>query len=58
MISASRVMGDDAILEQDVMDTLNGATEIFARTARTSESAKRALLLLSEIRVGMKTNGS
>lgn len=58
VISASRVMGDDAILEQEAMDTLNGATEIFARTAKTSESAKRALQLLSEIRVGTKTNSS
>lgn len=57
MVSASRAMGDDAVLEKDVMDTLNGATEIFARTAKTSESATRALQLLSEIRVHMNTNG-
>jgi hypothetical protein len=58
VVSASRVMGDDAALEQDVTDTLNGATEIFARTAKTSESATRALQLLSEIRVHMNKNGS
>ena len=57
MLSASRVLGDEAVLHQEV-DTLNGATEIFARAAKTSESAKRALQLLSEIRMGMKTHGA
>jgi hypothetical protein len=58
VISASKVMGHDAVSEQEVTNTLNGATEIFARTAKTSESAKMALQLISEIRVGMKTNGA
>jgi hypothetical protein len=57
VIAASKLMEDDAILQQEVVDTLNGATEIFARAAKSSESAKRALQLISEIRVGMKSNG-
>ena len=56
IISASRVMNDGVVLEEKVTSSLNSATEIFARTAKTSESAKRALQLLSEIRVGMKRN--
>jgi hypothetical protein len=58
VISASKLMGTTAVTEDEVMDTLNGATEVLARTAKTSESAKRALQLISEIRVGMKSNGA
>ena len=58
VISASRLMGGTAVTEQEVTDTLNGATEVLARTAKTSEAAKRALPLISEIRVGMKSNAA
>ena len=59
VIAASKVMNDDAMLEKEAMDTLNGATEIFARAAKSSESAKRALQLVSEIRVSLtEVNGA
>ena len=58
VIAASKVMNDDAVLEKEAMDTLDGATEIFARAAKSSESAKRALQLVSEIRVSIKVNGA
>jgi hypothetical protein len=58
VIAASKVMDEDVVLEKEAMDTLNGATEIFARTAKSSESAKRALQLISEIRVCLKVNAA
>jgi len=58
VIAALKMMDEDDMLEKDAMDTLNGATEIFARAAKSSESAKRALQLLSEIRVSLKVNGA
>ena len=54
VIAASKAMEEDVALQQKVQETLDGATEIFARTAKVSESARRALQLVSEIRVGMK----
>jgi len=54
VLSVSQVMDDDVVTEQEVNNTLNGATEIFARLAQTSESAKAALQVISEIRVGLK----
>lgn len=58
VIAASKVMEEDAVLQKEAIDTLNGATEIFARAAKSSESAKRALQLISEIRVSLKVNGA
>jgi len=58
VIAASKVMDEDAVLEKETMGTLDGATEIFARAAKSSESAKRALQLVSEIRVSLKVNGA
>jgi hypothetical protein len=52
VLAASRTI-DGCVLEKEVMDTLDGATEIFARTSKTSEAAKRALRLVSKIRVSM-----
>jgi hypothetical protein len=52
VLAASRTI-DGAVLEKEVMDTLDGATEIFARTAKTSEAARRALRLVSKIRASM-----
>ena len=54
--SASRLMGENAVPEREVMNTLNAATEIFARGAQISESARRALQLISEIRVSTETS--
>jgi hypothetical protein len=56
VLSVSQVMDDDVVTEQEVNNALNGATEIFARLAQTSESAKAALQVISEIRVGLKRN--
>jgi len=50
----SRVLGDDNLSPEETLETMNGATEILARAASRSESAKRALQLLSEIRVGFQ----
>jgi hypothetical protein len=58
VIAASKVMDEDVVLEKEAMDTLNGATEIFARATKSSESAKRALQLVSEIRVSLKGIGA
>jgi len=52
VLAASRTI-EGSVLEKEVMDTLDGATEIFARTSKTSEAAKRALRLVSKIRASM-----
>src|ERR1700737_462136 len=39
VVAASRVLPADAISTDEMHDTLNGATEIFARAAKGSESA-------------------
>jgi len=54
VVSASKAMHDDTLSKEEMQDTLNGATEIFARTSKRSESAKRALQLISEVRIGLK----
>jgi hypothetical protein len=54
VVAAARIMGDDMTLQQNARETLDGATEIFARTAKKSDSASRALRLMSDIRLGMK----
>jgi hypothetical protein len=56
VVSASKAMHDDTLSKEEVQDTLNGATEIFARTSKRSESAKRALQLISEVRIGLKVS--
>ena len=53
--AASRSLGEDMVSSDDVNEAMNGATEIFARAANRSESAKRALQLLSEISVSFKS---
>jgi hypothetical protein len=55
-VSASKAMHDDTLSEDEMQDTLNGATEIFARASKVSESAKRALQLISEVRIGLKVS--
>jgi hypothetical protein len=54
VLSASRVLAEDVLSPEELVETMNGATEIFARAANRSESAKRALQLLSEIRISFK----
>ena len=49
VVAASRTV-QDWVLEKELTDTLDGATEIFARMSKTSEGAKRALRLMSNIR--------
>lgn len=44
---------EGSVFEKEVMDTLDGATEIFARTSKTSDAAKRALRIVSNIRANM-----
>lgn len=58
IISAGKVLGGEFVSEKMVLDVMDEATEVFARAAKTSESARRGLQLLSEIRVGMKFNAS
>lgn len=53
IIATSRVLGEDFLSPGEVVEAMNSATEILARTANRSESAKRALQLLCEIRFGL-----
>ena len=52
VVAASRTI-EDWVLEEELTDTLDGATEIFARTSKTSETARRALRLISKIRASV-----
>jgi hypothetical protein len=56
VISAGKIMGTEVVTERAVSNIMDEATEIFARVAKSSESARRGLQLLSEIRVGMRIN--
>jgi hypothetical protein len=49
-------MGPEVVTERAVNNIIDEATEIFARVAKSSESARRGLQLLSEIRVGTRFN--
>jgi len=53
IIATSRVLGEDFLSPGEVVEAMNSATEILARTANRSESAKRALQLLCEICFGL-----
>lgn len=55
VLAASRVPEQKLLSPGEVADTMNGATEILARAANRSESAKRALHLLSEVWIGLKS---
>jgi len=52
VVAVSRTV-EDWVLEKELTDTLDGATEIFARMSKSSEAAKRGLRLISEIRVSV-----
>jgi hypothetical protein len=55
VLAASRVLEQTVLRPEKVADTMTGATEILARAANRSESAKRALHLLSEVWIDLKS---
>jgi len=55
VLAASRVLEQKVPSPGEVVRTMNGATEILARAANRSESAKRALHLISEVWIGRKS---
>jgi hypothetical protein len=58
VISAWKAFGSEFVAEDKVIGIMDEATEVFARAAKASESARRGLQLLSEIRVSMKFNAT
>jgi hypothetical protein len=54
VVAASRLVNCNLVSPEEMQTVLDGATEVFARFAKFSECAKRALQLISEVRIGLK----
>jgi hypothetical protein len=54
VIAAAGVLG---VSKREVDSTLDSATEVFARAAKMSDSARGGLQILSEVRVRMRDYG-
>src|SRR5579859_6378556 len=58
ILSASSIMGDDALSTEQVEHTLFEAIEVLSKAAKGSEAAKRAYQLVSEVKARLKVESS